>query len=226
NHTTLTNQFDALKYAAEISFEFNRVDSAIAFRRRLLEANPNDSINKIGLAKLLAAQGESVEVENLLTQIISDRNALRSARWQARSILNAAMSNVAFDSFSQFYNGISAVKNSPNEAAKQFFINSLIADKDAPNSARQELIKLYASSNQPLAALKFAETDRTVKSDELLQTLSEAAEKIGDFQKAIEFERAKFSEKAERIFNLQKLDEEKNRRATDFTVDAENTKKL
>ncbi|MCY7375225.1 MAG: tetratricopeptide repeat protein, partial [Pyrinomonadaceae bacterium] len=58
NETALTNQFDALKYAAEISFEFNRIDSAIAFRRRLLETNPNDSINKIELAKLLAAQGE------------------------------------------------------------------------------------------------------------------------------------------------------------------------
>lgn len=227
NETALPNQIDALKLAAEISSEYNQNDAAIKFRRRLLETNPNDSDNKTELAKLLADNGEKAESENLLTQIIRDRNALRAARWRARSMLSAEMPNAKFDSFSQFYNGTFAARNGQNEAAFEFFSDSLIADKDAATGARPELIKLYALSNQPFAALKFAATDKSAKSDELLQTLSAAAEKIGDFQKAIEFERAKSNGgNAGRVAVLQRLFEEKNRRATDFTVNAENTKKL
>ena len=225
--TAFPNQADALKSAAEISAEFKQNDAAIKFRRQLLEAAPDNSDNKLELAQLLAGKGEKDGADNLLTQIIGDRNALRAARWQARSILNVEMPNVVFDSFSQFYNGIFAAENSQNQTATEFFINSLIADKDAANNSRQELIKLYAANNQPFAALKLAATDKSVKSDELLQTLSEAAEKTGDLQQAIGFEKAKSNGgNAERVTVLQKLFNEKNARATDFTVDAANTRNL
>ena len=39
--------------------------------------------------------------------------------------------------------------------------------------------------------MKIAELDKTSKSNELLNLLSETAEKVGDFTKAIEFEKAK-----------------------------------
>ncbi len=72
-----------------------------------------------------------------------------------------------------------------------------------------------------------AETDQSPKSDDLLETLSVAAEKIGDFPKAVEFEKAKLNGgNAERIANLQNAQNEKNRRATDFNVNEENTRKL
>ncbi|HYP50087.1 MAG TPA: hypothetical protein VEQ34_04040, partial [Pyrinomonadaceae bacterium] len=78
------NQVNALKIAAEVSAEFRQNDAAISFRHQLLEASQDDSSNRIELARLLFAKGEEQEAVNLLTQIISSRNALRSARWEAR----------------------------------------------------------------------------------------------------------------------------------------------
>lgn len=220
------DRLDGLKIASEIAVEFKQTDAGIAFRRQLLEANPNDSVNKIELAKILVTRNEKQEAENLLTQIINDKNLPRAARWHARLILNAEIPNAGFDSFSQFYNGTISEKSNQNEAATEFYINSLIADKDAETPARQELIKLYALTDKPFAALRLAEIDKTEKPDELLEMLSIAAEKTGDFGKAIEFENAKSRANIGRILVLKKLGNEKNIRATNFKVDLENTRKL
>ena len=231
SETVNLNSSNPLILAAEIAAEFHQTEAAIAFRRRLLETNPLDSTNRIEIAELLAAKGEKQEAAGLLTQIIDDRNSARAARWRARMLLsetggNVEFTDVKFDAFSQFYKGLFAARNVRNETATDFFINSLIADKDAETLARQQLIKFYALSNKPFAALKFAGTDKSPKSDELLQVLSETAEKIADFGKAIEFEKAKSSANEERIRYLQNVNDEKNRRATDLTVDLENTRKL
>ncbi len=220
------NTFDGLKIAAEIAAEFKQTDAAIAFRRQLLDANSSDSTNKIELAKIFITRAENEEAQNLLTEIIDDKNSPRPARWQARLVLKAEILNVGFDLFSQFYTGMSAENSNQLEAATDFYINSLIADKDADTPARQNLIKLYALTDKPFAALRLAETDKTAKSDELLDVLSKAAEKAGDFDRAIEFENTKSAANAERISVLQKLKSEKNAPATDFKVDSENTRKL
>ncbi|MDQ6788339.1 MAG: tetratricopeptide repeat protein [Acidobacteriota bacterium] len=220
------NTFDALKIAAEIATEFKQTDAAIAFRRQLAEAKPSDSANKIELAKILITRAENEDAQNLLTEIINDKNSSRPERWQARLVLNAEIPNIGFDSFSQFYTGMSAENLNQFEAATDFYINSLIADNEAEISARQNLIKLYALTDKPFAVLRLAETDKTAKSDELLDVLSVAAEKTGDFDRAIEFENAKPMANAERISVLQKLKSEKNAPATDFKVDSENTRKL
>jgi tetratricopeptide (TPR) repeat protein len=231
NETFNSNQSGSLRLAAEIAAEFRQTDAAIAFRRQLLEANPLDATSRVEIAGLLAAKGEKQEAANLLTQIIADRNSPRAARWRARMLLletgaSAEFADVKADAFSQFYKGLFAAQNGRNETAAEFFINCLIADKDAVTAARAQLIKLYVLSNQPFAALKFAEADESPKSDEMLQTLSEAAEKTGDYGKAVEFEKTKSARNEDRIRHLENLYEEKNRRATDLTVDLENTRKL
>jgi tetratricopeptide (TPR) repeat protein len=224
------NQVNALKIAAEVSAEFRQNDAAIKFRHQLPEASQDDSSNQIELARLLFAKGEKQEAVNLLTQVISSRNALRSARWEARWALlemgeNVDIIDAKFDFWSQFYNGLVSLQSVRNEAAIEFFLNSLIVEKDE-NSARNELIKLYALSNKPFAALKLAETLNDAKSDELLQTLSDASEKIGNYSKAIEFERSKAVINQERIDYLKRLNDMKNEKATDLTIDLENTRKL
>jgi tetratricopeptide (TPR) repeat protein len=229
--SNIVNQANALALAAAVAAEFEQPDAAIEFRRALFEINPSDSPNRIELARLLLAKGDKTGAENILTQIIIDRDAARAARWQARMILlenggNAEIPNANFDSFSQFYNGILAARNERRDIAAGFFINSLIADKEIETPARRQLIEFYAASGQFFAALKLAETDEAAKSDELLQTLSEAAEKIGDYAKAVELENAKSMRSRERPEHLQKLADEKNRRATDLTIDLENTRKL
>lgn len=132
----LNGSFDTLKIAAEIASEFQQTKAAIGFRRQLLEADPSDAANKIELAAIYAGAGETVAAENLLTQISNDANSPRAARWQARQLLKAEMPNAEYDAFSQFYNGAVAGKANENEAATEFFINSLIADQNAELPAR------------------------------------------------------------------------------------------
>lgn len=220
------SQADALKIAAEIAFENQLTNEAIAFRRALLGANPADSTNKLELAAMLSDNGEKQQSATLLVELINDQNAPRTARWQARLQMNAELPNASFDAFSQFYNGTIIEKSNQPATAAEFFINSLIADKDAEVIARQHLIKSYIAANKFFAALRLAETDKSAKPDELLDALSATAEKVLDFGRAIEFEKSKSVPNVERILDLEKLVAAKNQRVTDFKVDLESTRKL
>lgn len=216
---------NALRTAAEIAFEFGQIDYAISLRRQLIEANSSDISNKIELAKMLIERNETAESENILTQIVGDKNAARTMRWQSRRLLNAEIPDISFDVFSQFYLGNISEKSDQNRAA-EYYVRALIADKDAEIPALQSLVKTYALTDKPYAAFHLFALDKTQKSDELLNALSQSAEKIGDFKHAIEFEMLKTKFDDERISNLQKFEAEKNSKATKFKVDLENTKKL
>ena len=90
----------------------------------------------------------------------------------------------------------------------------------------QQLIVSYAQSEKPFSVLKVADLDKTTKSNELLNLLSETAEKVGDFTKAIEFEKAKTEGINEaRIKHLKESKDAQNNRVTDFTVDLQNVRK-
>ncbi|HQU83018.1 MAG TPA: tetratricopeptide repeat protein [Pyrinomonadaceae bacterium] len=227
----LPPQTQSLKIAAEIAFEFRQIDSAIEYRKKLSEIAPNDAENKISLAEILLANNKKNEGFEILNAIVLDRNSLRTNRWKARKLLNESgekieIPNEKFDSFSQMFYGISVQNSGQNESASEYFINALIADEETQIAAKQELMKIYAQNGNELLALKIAENDKSAKSDENLQILSEAAERIGEFKKATEFERAKSSPNEDKILDLQEKTEEKNGQATDFTINAENTRNL
>ncbi|HRH46688.1 MAG TPA: hypothetical protein PKY82_33900, partial [Pyrinomonadaceae bacterium] len=211
---------ESLNVAAELCKEFQQTESAIKFRQKLVEILPNDAENKLKLAELLPKEN-SIQ---LLQSIVNERNTPRNLRWQAIVKLRefgeiSQIPNQSFDAYSQFYNGV--LSNDGN-----YFLNSLIADKDAESKALHQLIKVYANTDKPLAALKLAEIDKSAKNDELVDLLSKSAEKVGEFQKAIGFERARSKTDEARIKELQSLETEKYKRVTEFTVDAENTRKL
>lgn len=205
--------FSDYKTVAEVYTEFGQTEKAIEFRQKLAEISPDDFENKFNLAKLLPTE-KAIE---LLQTLVNERNTSRKLRWQSilqlREIgVNNEIPNISFDAHSQFYNG--------------YFLNSLIADKDAEVSILQQLMQSYASEEKYFAALKIAEIDKTAKDDDLLKLLSESAEKVGEFNKAIEFEKAKSKVDEMRIKQLEQLKIQQNTRVTDFTIDAENTRKL
>ena len=167
----------------------------------------------------------------ILKSINDDKNAARVLRWQARLDLQnlgetVEANNISFDAYSQFFNGfVNAEKNQRSQAIS-FFVDSLIADQEAKTSARVELVKLYALTDKPFAALRLAESIKDVKPDELLSLLSEAAEKTNDFPRAVEFEKSKTLPDQERIEKLRNLENERNKKTTDYTIDLENTRNL
>ncbi len=127
-----------------------------------------------------------------------------------------------------FFIGLLAVEYRQNNYAMAAFQNSLIADNEAFNpfdeeDAVQQLIRLNITKNQPNAAIYLANANKAAKSDELLNLLSETAEKIGEFQRAIDFEKARSKDVDEdKIARLTNLDKEKLQKATDFAVDLKN----
>lgn len=228
-------QFDEseiLNQISEFCIEIGASEIAVELRRKLLEAKPNDSENRFKLAEILLTGDRKNEALDLFREIVNSKNSTRNLRWQARMILreqgeNTDFPNEKFDAYSQFYNGIIANQNGQKTLAEEYFINALIADKSAEKINLQPLVKVFTELEKPFAAIILAETDKSVKSDELLDILTKTAENAGEFFKAVEFEKAKTDGgNVERIKNLQNLNVEKTRRATDFRVDKNNTRTL
>ncbi|MDQ3750117.1 MAG: hypothetical protein M3367_14075 [Acidobacteriota bacterium] len=227
--TEFINGANALHLAAETASEFGQTNAAIAFREKLLTFNSTDTSNQLGLARLYAESDKRQEAVRILENIGSDKNAPRVLRWQASLDLQnlgeaVETKEVSLDAYSQFFNGFVNAEKRQKPQSISFFVNSLIADQDAKTSARIELVKLYALTDKPFAALRLAESIKEAKSDETLSLLSEAAEKTNDFQRAIEFEKSKNLTNQDRIEKLSNLEREKNKKATDYTVDLENTR--
>jgi len=226
--TDSINGANALNLAAETASEFGQTNAAITFREKLFALNPADTSNLLALARLYAESDKRQEAVRILKNIGNDKNAPRVLRWQASLDLHnlgeaVETKDISFDAYSQFFNGFIIAEKRQKTQAIAFFVDSLIADQEAKTSVRIELVKLYALTDKPFAALRLAESINEAKSDEILSLLSEAAEKTNDFQKAIEFEKSKTLTNRERIEMLRNLEREKNKKATDFTVDLENT---
>jgi predicted Zn-dependent protease len=206
-------QTNSLSLAAELCEKFQQTEISIKYRQKLVEVSPIDAENKFKLAELLPKENAVL----ILQSIVSDRNSLRNLRWKAIWKLYEfgeinEVPNNNFDAYSQFYNG------NP--------FNSLILDKNIEAQSLQQLITVYANSDKLFAALKVAEIDKSAKNDELLNLLSKSAQKVGEFGKAIKFEKAKSKVDEVRIKELQNAETEKNKPITDFTVDGDNTRKL
>lgn len=73
---------EVLGLAAETAGTFGRYDEAASFRATLAGAKPDDYTNRIELARLLAVAGHRDEAVAQLSDVISERRAPRSARWQ------------------------------------------------------------------------------------------------------------------------------------------------
>ncbi|MBO0724463.1 MAG: hypothetical protein J2P52_02595 [Blastocatellia bacterium] len=78
---------EALRVAAETAAEFDQFAVAIEYRRRLSTLSPafspEDSANRLELARALAASGKNDEAANQLASLISDRHVARQIRWTA-----------------------------------------------------------------------------------------------------------------------------------------------
>lgn len=255
------NKKNALVLSAGTCANFNQIESAIAFRQKLIEIAPEDAKNQIELARLFARNNNQTETVKLLADVINNRNADKDLRWQAVWMSREIVENKA-DLFNNlqpaegearnaleilinngieikvenpgshfwFFVGLIAKEFRQNNYAMNAFQNSLIADTELQNpfgeeNAAQMMMRLYVVKNQPNAAFRLADTDKAAKSDELSSLLSAAAEKVGDFGRAIDFEKAKSKNiDAEKIARLQNLNEEEMRKVTDFAVNLENTR--
>ncbi len=159
-------QSSSLKIAAEISARFGEISIAISSRRKILAISPYDGVNQIELAWLLEHTGESEEVMQLLTSVISNRNIARNERWQAIFIARIIWGNNesqwklfrhmtenqnpadlemadAITAFLQVSSGdfagaIRTIENVPYQSPQMLFLRSIIHRNAGQNSGEFE----------------------------------------------------------------------------------------
>ncbi|MBK8813717.1 MAG: hypothetical protein IPN69_23710 [Acidobacteria bacterium] len=214
-----------LRIAAETGDNLGDARAAAVFRKLLAESPDASPADRVAYAKSIVKSDKATAMR-LLIGVVDSFETTRSIRWQARSELERAgfgeqLPDISYDAFSQFYQGVFA-----SGTRKDRFINSLLADPNAVADARPELVKAYGRESMPFAALELAKSLAGAKSDELLDVLSAAAESIGDFDRALEFERArKDGGRADRIAALEKSRAARPGPATDLVIDSDRTTK-
>jgi cellulose synthase operon protein C len=196
--------------------------------------NDRNSLRNARWQAIWAAREIVKNKQNLLNEITNADGEIKNAiEIMANNSIEIKVENPGSQFW--FFIGLTAKSFRQNSLAINAFEQCLVVEEGAKTeklfaakSALQQLIEIYVAENQPNVALKLAETDQTAKSDELLDLLSKTAENIGEFQKAIKFEKAKKAENIsdERVKNLETSAQQNNRKATNFTVDAEKTRKL
>ena len=82
-----TDNTKALQLAAEAAGRTGRYSDAIDFREQIARANPDDAVNKLELARVVAAAGRAGDAVDHLAALVGERTAPNSARAQAAEVL-------------------------------------------------------------------------------------------------------------------------------------------
>lgn len=82
-----TDNTKALQLAAEAAGRTGLYSGAIDFREQLARANPDDAVNKLELARVVAAAGRASDAVDQLVSLLGERAAPNSARAQAAEVL-------------------------------------------------------------------------------------------------------------------------------------------
>lgn len=82
-----TENLRALQLAAETAARINRYSDAIDFRGQIARMNPEDSTNRLELARLTAAAGRASEASDQIVALIGERSTPNTVRAQAAEVL-------------------------------------------------------------------------------------------------------------------------------------------
>ena len=82
-----TDNLKALRLAAETAARINRYADAIDFREQIAVSNPGDTMNKLELARLIAAAGRASEAIDRVAALIGERTTPNTIRAQAAEVV-------------------------------------------------------------------------------------------------------------------------------------------
>jgi tetratricopeptide (TPR) repeat protein len=82
-----TDNLKALRLAAETAARINRYTDAIDFREQIAVSNPGDTVNKLELARLIAAAGRASEAIDRIATLIGERTTPNTLRAQAAEVV-------------------------------------------------------------------------------------------------------------------------------------------
>src|SRR4029077_3548000 len=82
-----TDNANALVLAAETATRIGRYADAIEFREQVARANPTGALNRLELARVVAASGKAADAADQIVALIAERTTANSIRAQAAEIL-------------------------------------------------------------------------------------------------------------------------------------------
>jgi predicted Zn-dependent protease len=82
-----TDNLDALRLAAETSARAGLYADAVEFRQQIAEANPSHAVNRLELARAMAAAGRSAEAIDRIATLMAERATANSVRAQAAEVV-------------------------------------------------------------------------------------------------------------------------------------------
>jgi hypothetical protein len=82
-----TDNARALPLAAETAARTNRYSDGIDFREQIARANPGDAVNKLEMARVIAAAGRAGDAVDQIVALIAERTTPNTVRAQAAEVL-------------------------------------------------------------------------------------------------------------------------------------------
>lgn len=82
-----TDNLQALSLAAETAARIGRYGDAVDFRERIARANPTDAVNRLELARAMAAAGRNGEAVDYIATLIAERATPNSIRAQGAEVI-------------------------------------------------------------------------------------------------------------------------------------------
>ncbi len=155
--TEPSNQIDlaeALRVAAETAAKYEKFAVAVEYRKRLLAIAPEDSANRLELARALPSGGTMDEALSALASLISDRRAPRLIRWTSVWVAPEIIKRQRWPSFEQ---QIRAGKDQEMVAAVEalsFLGQRPIGRRDKPSQQRDDDLSCAAAEILPSVGAK------------------------------------------------------------------------
>ena len=142
-----TDNTRALQLAAETAGRIGRYSDAIDFREQIARANPDDAVNKLELARVLAAASRVSDAVDQLVGLVAGRTAPNSVRAQAAEVLGELVSTDR----SLASRALSALDRQSSNAAATALARAAVNEA---SGNREDARSAFASVNTgPLAAV-------------------------------------------------------------------------
>ncbi|MGH9753569.1 MAG: tetratricopeptide repeat protein, partial [Blastocatellia bacterium] len=166
---------EALRIAAETAAEFDQFTVAIEYRRRLSALSPEDSANRLELARVLAASGKGAEAMIALASLISGRRVARQIRWTAAWIAPEVVKPGDWPAFDQ---QIRAIKD--QEMVAVIEAQSMLSRGQSDNAIKRLNDAVASNPSAQLKLFRALSLKNAGRESEALQSLLDSVIAFGD----------------------------------------------
>jgi predicted Zn-dependent protease len=167
-----TDNLKALQLAAETAARSTRYSDAIDFREQIARSRPDDAVNKLELARVVAAAGRAGDAVDQLVTLITDKATANSVRAQAAEVVAEIVSRDR-----SLASRATALLDQRERGAAASIARAAISE--AAGNREEARTALASVTSGPLAAVA------QMKLGQLTLAMGRDAEAVASFERAI-----------------------------------------